>query len=323
MSTNMTNILLEAGTNELEIVEFYLEEPNPDGGEPYRGYYGVNVAKVLEIIRMPRITEMPQVSHPSVLGAFNLRSQIIPLVDLGVWLKKERHDAEPPKVIVCEFNNVTTAFLVSGVNRIHRISWEEVEAPNKYMSSLASNSITGVVRLEGRIIFLLDLEKIVAELNPELGLRFDENVTWEADTQYRAIIADDSTLIREMIGDLLHKAHFLVEKTNHGGECWDRLLHIKQIAEAENRPVTDYVQVVISDIEMPNMDGHNLTKRIKEDPVLKQLPVILFSSIISDKLRHKGDTVGADDQISKPEITHVAKRAVDLIKSRIAEAASA
>jgi two-component system chemotaxis response regulator CheV len=319
----MTNILLEAGTNELEIVEFYLEEPNPDGGEPYRGYYGVNVAKVLEIIRMPRITEMPQVSHPSVLGAFNLRSQIIPLVDLGVWLKKERHDAEPPKVIVCEFNNVTTAFLVSGVNRIHRISWEEVEAPNKYMSSLASNSITGVVRLEGRIIFLLDLEKIVAELNPELGLRFDENVTWEADTQYRAIIADDSTLIREMIGDLLHKAHFLVEKTNHGGECWDRLLHIKQIAEAENRPVTDYVQVVISDIEMPNMDGHNLTKRIKEDPVLKQLPVILFSSIISDKLRHKGDTVGADDQISKPEITHVAKRAVDLIKSRIAEAASA
>jgi len=323
MSTNMTNILLEAGTNELEIVEFYLEEPNPDGGEPYRGYYGVNVAKVLEIIRMPRITEMPQVSHPSVLGAFNLRSQIIPLVDLGVWLKKERHDAEPPKVIVCEFNNVTTAFLVSGVNRIPRISWEEVEAPNKYMSSLASNSITGVVRLEGRIIFLLDLEKIVAELNPELGLRFDENVTWEADTQYRAIIADDSTLIREMIGDLLHKAHFLVEKTNHGGECWDRLLHIKQIAEAENRPVTDYVQVVISDIEMPNMDGHNLTKRIKEDPVLKQLPVILFSSIISDKLRHKGDTVGADDQISKPEITHVAKRAVDLIKSRIAEAASA
>jgi len=319
----MTNILLEAGTNELEIVEFYLEEPSTDGGEPYRGYYGVNVAKVLEIIRMPRITEMPQVSHPSVLGAFNLRSQIIPLVDLGVWLKKERHDAEPPKVIVCEFNNVTTAFMVSGVNRIHRISWEEVEAPNKYMSSLASNSITGVVRLEGRIIFLLDLEKIVAELNPELGLRFDENVTWEADTQYRAIIADDSTLIREMIGDLLHKAHFLVEKTNHGGECWDRLLHIKQIAEAENRPVTDYVQVVISDIEMPNMDGHNLTKRIKEDPILKQLPVILFSSIISDKLRHKGDTVGADDQISKPEITHVAKRAVDLIKSRIAEAANA
>jgi len=317
MSTNVTNILLEAGTNELEIVEFYLEEPQSVSEESYKGYYGVNVAKVLEIIRMPKITEMPQVSHPSVLGAFNLRNQIIPLVDLGMWLKKEHGDKEPPKVIVCEFNNVTTAFLVSGVTRIHRISWEEVEAPNKYMASLASNSITGVVRLEGRIIFILDLEKIVAELNPDLGLRFEENVTWEADTQYRALIADDSTLIREMIGDLLHRANFLVEKTTHGGECWERLLHIKKIAEDENRPVTDYVQVVISDIEMPVMDGHNLTKRIKEDPVLKALPVILFSSIISDKLRHKGDTVGADDQVSKPEITQVAKRAVALIKERI------
>jgi two-component system chemotaxis response regulator CheV len=322
MGQNMTNILLEAGTNELEIVEFYLEEPNPEGGEPYRGYYGVNVAKVLEIIRLPRITEMPQVSHPSVLGAFNLRDQIIPLVDLSVWLKKQRSEREPPKVIVCEFNNVTTAFMVSGVNRIHRISWEQVEAPNKYMSSLASNSITGVVRLEGRIIFLLDLEKIVAELNPELGLRFDENVTWEEGVQYRALIADDSTLIREMIGDLLHRAGFLVEKTTHGGECWDRLLQIKQIAESEGRPVTDYVQIVITDIEMPNMDGHNLTKRIKDDPVLKSLPVVLFSSIITDKLRHKGVAVGADDQISKPEITQVAQRAAALIKSRIAEAAA-
>ena len=286
-------------------------------GESYKGYYGVNVAKVLEIIRLPKITEMPQVSHPSVLGAFNLRNQIIPLVDLGMWLKKQHGDQEPPKVIVCEFNNVTTAFLVSGVTRIHRISWEEVEAPNKYMSSLASNSITGVVRLEGRIIFILDLEKIVAELNPELGLRFEENVTWEADTQYRALIADDSTLIREMIGDLLHRANFLVEKTNHGGECWERLLHIKKIAEEENRPVTDYVQVVISDIEMPVMDGHNLTKRIKDDPILKALPVILFSSIINEKLRHKGEAVGADDQVSKPEITQVARRAVALIKDRI------
>jgi len=317
MSTNVTNILLEAGTNELEIVEFYLEEPQAADEEAYKGYYGVNVAKVLEIIRMPKITEMPQVSHPSVLGAFNLRNQIIPLVDLAQWLKKDHSDKEPPKVIVCEFNNVTTAFLVSGVTRIHRISWEEVEAPNKYMSSLASNSITGVVRLEGRIIFILDLEKIVAELNPELGLRFDENVKWDAGTQYRALIADDSTLIREMIGDLLHRANFLVEKSTHGGECWERLQAIKKIAEEENRPVTDYVQVVISDIEMPVMDGHNLTKRIKEDPMLKDLPVILFSSIISDKLRHKGDAVGADDQISKPEITQVAKRAMALIKERI------
>ena len=131
-----TNILLEAGTNELEVVEFYLDElappngdpaegqtttENPDGTCTYRGYYGVNVAKVLEIIRMPKVTELPEVQHPSVLGAFNLRSRIIPLVDLAMWLEKQHaQTTEEPKTIVTEFNNVTTAFMVSGVNRIHR-----------------------------------------------------------------------------------------------------------------------------------------------------------------------------------------------------------
>lgn len=147
---SQTNILLEAGTNELEIVEFHLEESATDPATPnYRGYYGVNVAKVLEIIRMPKVTGLPEVQHPSVLGAFNLRSHIIPLVDLSQWLGKQRTESEPPKVIVTEFNNVTTAFMVSGVNRIHRISWEEVEPPNKYVAALSNNSITGVVKLEG------------------------------------------------------------------------------------------------------------------------------------------------------------------------------
>ena len=315
--TQMTNILLDAGTNELEIVEFYLEEERRDGADGgYQGYYGVNVAKVLEIIRQPKITEMPEVSHHSVLGAFNLRDKIIPLVDLSAWLGKKRIENEPPKVIVTEFNNVTSAFLVSGVTRIHRISWEDVEAPNKYVSSLSSNSITGVVKLEGRIVFLLDLERIVAELNPDLGLKLDDNVVFESGHNYRALIADDSTLIREMIRDLLTKAGFAVEHTNNGRDCWDRLQEIKVRAEEEQRPVTDFVHVVVSDIEMPMMDGHNLTKRIKEDPALKNVPVVLFSSIITDKLRHKGETVGADLQISKPEITQLAQRAIALIKDR-------
>ena len=155
-----TNILLEAGTNELEIVEFHIDELESDGVTPYTGYYGVNVAKVLEIIRLPKVTELPEVRDKSVLGAFNLRSQIIPLVDLALWLGKKHTSADAAKVIVTEFNNVTTAFMVSGVNRIHRISWEEVEPPNTYVSNLTRNTITGVVKLEGRIIFLLDLDLI-------------------------------------------------------------------------------------------------------------------------------------------------------------------
>lgn len=315
-----TNILLEAGTNELEIVEFYLEEElenSVDGS--YHGYYGVNVAKVLEIIRMPKVTELPEVQHPSVLGAFNLRNQIIPLVDLSLWLGKKRTGASEAKVIVTEFNNVTTAFMVSGVNRIHRISWEEVEPPNPYMAALSKGSINGVVKLEGRIVFLLDLEKIVADLNPQLGLHLDDAIDWSSRPSYRAIIADDSSMVRGMIKDLMEKANFTVEAYDNGASALNRLFQLKEKAESEGHPISDYLQIVISDIEMPSMDGHSLCKRIKDDPVLKKLPVILFSSLITDRLRHKGEAVGADDQVSKPEITTLAKRAFDLIEKTMGQ----
>ena len=312
-----SNILLEAGTNELEIVEFHLDEFESDGVTPYKGFYGVNVAKVLEIIRLPKVTELPEVGDASVLGAFNLRSHVIPLVDLSLWLGKTRASpVESAKVIVTEFNNVTTAFMVSGVNRIHRISWEEVEPPNTYVSSLTSNTITGVVKLENRIIFLLDLERIVQALNPQLALRLDEAIDWKSGGRYRALVADDSTVIREMLKDLLQRANFEVEAFTNGKDAWNKLEEIRRKSEEEGMPIENYLQCVVSDIEMPQMDGHNLCKRIKEDTILKRLPVLLFSSLITDKLRHKGDSVGADDQISKPEVTHLAQRALDLIKSK-------
>ena len=317
---SQTNILLEAGTNELEIVEFYLEEPPAESGadeSDYRGYYGVNVAKVLEISRMPKVTELPEVQHPAVLGAFNLRSHIVPLVDLSLWLGKEHvQNEDAPKVIVTEFNSVTTAFRVSGVNRIHRISWEEVEPPNRYVSTVSKNTVTGVVKLEGRIVFLLDLEKIVADLNPSLGLRLDEALDWGSEVRYRALVADDSTLIREMLKDLLQKANFEVEVVPNGREAWERICELKAKAESEGKRLTDYVQVLVTDIEMPSMDGHNLCKRVKDDPSMRNLPVLLFSSLITDKQRHKGVSVGADDQVSKPEVTYLAKRAYTLIGER-------
>jgi two-component system chemotaxis response regulator CheV len=316
---SQTNILLEAGTNELEIVEFYIDEVSPSGAA-YQGYYGVNVAKVLEIIRKPKITEMPEVNHPSVLGAFNQRSHIIPLVDLAMWLGKNRTEADSPKVVVTEFNQVTTAFLVSGVTRIHRISWEEVEQPNRYVSSLSNNSITGVVKLEGRIVFILDLEKIVADLNPNLGLRLDETIDWTSNQGYRALVADDSALVREMLKDLLQKAGFAVETVVNGRMAWERLERIRDTAQSEGRALWDYVNVLVSDIEMPSMDGHNLTVRVRQDPFLKNLPVILFSSLITDKLRHKGESVGADEQVSKPEVSRLALRARQLIEERMGTA---
>ena len=156
-----TNILLESGTNELEIVEFFLEEPTASGGV-YTGYYGVNVAKVLEIIRLPKVTEMPQTPHPCVLGTFNLRDKVVPLVDLGAWLGKGRSDVASDKVVVTEFNRVVSAFRVSGVTRIHRLSWEQIEPPNIQVQRYSANSVTGVVQLESRVVFILDMASLAA-----------------------------------------------------------------------------------------------------------------------------------------------------------------
>ena len=173
-----------------------------------------------------------------------------------------------------------------------------------------------MIRLEDRIVFLLDLEKVVANLNPKLGLRLDDLGEDWSNTGYHALIADDSALIREMLRDLMEKAGFVVEVVTTGRAAWDRLQDFKKSAEEQGRPITDYIHVVVSDIEMPVMDGLNLTSRIKNDPVLKRLPVLLFSSLITDKLRYRGESVGADDQISKPEVTQLAQRAVALIKAR-------
>ncbi|OIN99130.1 MAG: chemotaxis protein CheV [Desulfovibrionaceae bacterium CG1_02_65_16] len=322
---SQTNILLESGTNELELVEFFIDEKDAVSGQTYRGFYGVNVAKVLEIIRMPVVTQLPEIPHPSVLGAFNLRSRIIPLVDLALWLGKAMcTDKNDTKVIVSEFNRITSAFMVSGVTRIHRLSWTQVEPPGQHLNEYSGSSVTGVVRFEDRILLILDMEKILADLNPGLAMRIEATAMAEIEEtrkpvkkeHYRALIADDSTSIRRMIGTMLEKAGFEVTQTVNGQDAWDALAGLKQKAAEGNIPLTDLVDILVSDIEMPVMDGHNLTKRVKDDPVLKELPVILFSSLITDRLRHKGESVGADDQISKPNITELTKRAYELIAQR-------
>ncbi|WP_316897713.1 chemotaxis protein [Pseudodesulfovibrio indicus] len=309
-----TKILLESGTNELEIVEFYLDEARPSGD--YRGYYGINVAKVLEIIQMPELTEMPEAAHPSVLGAFNLRNEIIPLIDLAGWLKKKRAEGEPPKVIVTEFNRTKSAFLVSGVTRIHRINWQEVEAPTNYVSSLTVNSITGVVKFANRIVFILDMEKICMDLNPD-GASLPETSEKVkkalARTTYRVLLADDSTMARKMIANILTQSGFKVHAEENGELAFKYLLKVKSKAAAEDLPLSDFVNMVVTDIEMPSMDGHSLTRRIKEDHDLRHLPVILCSSIITETLHHQGIAVGADDQVSKAELGDLPAKALRLL----------
>ena len=314
---SQTNILLEAGTNEFEIIEFYIDEQAQGEEKPYRAYFGVNVAKVLEIIRLPTVTEMPHMPHPSVIGTFNLRSRVIPLIDLSLWLGKPMARNESTKVIVAEFNKVVNAFMVTGVTRIHRKSWNDVEPPTGYTAQFAARNFTGVVKFDDRIVLLLDMEQIIWDLNPALAIRMDRTGRQDGvvdRTHYKTLVVDDSNSIRRLIVSYLEKDGFSVEQDINGQNAWDRLMEWKRLSAERGVPLSEYVDLVVTDLEMPSMDGHSLCKKIKDDPVLKSLPVILFSSLINHQLYHKGISVGADDQVTKPEIATLADRAKKLIE---------
>ncbi len=307
-----TGILLATGTNEMEIVEFYLDEVLTSG-EIHRGSYGINVAKVVEIIRKPKATFIP-LAPPGLLGTFIFRDKVIALIDLAMKLDKRKPAEEiNPLTIVTEFNRTTMAFVVAGVNRIIRLPWGQIEPAGPILGNL-TNSITGVVKREDRNILILDMEKILAELNPQYAIKEESEVlSGVADMHYKALIVDDSSSIRKILTKNLEKAGFIVKTASDGSEAWNKLLGLKDQSLKEKRRVPDYLDIVISDIEMPQMDGYTLCHAIKQDAALKTMPVILFSSLINERQLHKGKSVGADDQITKPETANLAQRAATLI----------
>ncbi|MDR1777642.1 MAG: chemotaxis protein [Desulfovibrio sp.] len=308
---SQTHILLETGTNELEIVEFYV---NLDG---YEAHYGLNVAKVVEIGRRQHVTSMPEMPHPAVLGAFSHRNgRIVPLIDMARYLGSAAISNEDAKVIVTEFNTVCTAFLVSGVNRIYRLSWTAVEAPGNFLQNVSQSSVTGVVRLEDRVVFLLDLEAIVAELNPTMAIRFDaDETTAPRERTYNILHVDDSSSIRSLVLDLLtREGYFKLEQRVNGLEAWNYLQQVRAKCEQNGESPTKYLQGVITDIEMPSMDGLALCKHIKEDNILRELPVAIFSSMINESLARKCASVGADAQFTKPDLKALSIKLYDLIE---------
>lgn len=316
------SILLESGTNELELIEFYIDELTEEG-DVCRGFYGMNVAKVLEIIRHPQVTGVPSKHHEAVLGTFNLRGRVLPLIDLALWLGKKIASPDNLKVIVSEFSGVVTAFLVSGVTRIHRLNWNQVEAPGKHVQVYSNQSVTGVVRFDDRILFILDMEKIITSMDPNMdmakrtqAMQADLPVVPDA-SKFTLMVVDDSMAIRRMVMSTLEHSGYKVVGASSGLDAWNKLLEWKKEVAEHEGSILDKVQLVISDIEMPEMDGHALTRQIKEDHSLKILPVVLFSSLITDALRHKGISVGADDQISKPDLPTLTGRVRSIIASKL------
>jgi two-component system chemotaxis response regulator CheV len=222
--------------------------------------------------------------------------------------------------VITEFNKIVTAFQVSGVNRIYRLSWTDVEAPGQFLQASCKNSITGIVRLDGRVVFLLDMESIVDELHPGLAVAMAVagRPDMVDDRPLRILHADDSGSIRNLMLKLLTANNrFELMQTRDGQQAWEVLLAFKERAEREQRPITDFVEGTILDIEMPRMDGLTLCKHIKEDSVLRVLPVAIFSSLITEAMRHKGNSVGADIQFAKPDLQSVSDRMFELIEKRV------
>ncbi len=301
MSSEMSNILLETGTNEVEILELFIDEKD------YRGFYGVNVAKVIEIVTLPpKIIKPPDIVKTIVSGLFNHRDKVIVLIDLAKWLKKNRIETGPPNVIITEFNNTITAFLVSGVTRIHRITWGNIRPLDGYMENV-SDAVTGVIELDGKLVFLLDLEKAISELNPSLAINNhsgnEDPSIFDFERPIKVLHADDSNVIRHNVKlRLEEKKGFAVQSVINGDDAWKYLMDVKENARKDGCSPNVFVDVVLTDIEMPGMDGYHLCKRIKDDQELRSIPVILFSSLITDKLYHKGEAVGADGQFAKPDL---------------------
>lgn len=289
---NQTNILLESGTNEIEIMEFTI-----DGN-----LYGINVAKVREIIMSDKVKPMPH-SHPAVEGIFKPRDILLTVVDLPMYLtgKPSEKDAKD-LFIITNFNNLHIAFRVHTVEGIQRISWEDIQKPDKTVTGGEDGVATGIAQCKTDLVTILDFEKIVAEIAPETGIQISEidRMGTRDRNESPIVLAEDSILLSRMIREALTKAGYSnITKFDNGQEAWNYLSSISE-EELEKK-----VSILITDIEMPKMDGHRLTKLVKSDNVLKKIPVVIFSSLINVEMELKGKEVGADEQLSKPEIGHL------------------
>ena len=293
MEKEKEGILLESGTNEIEIMKFTIENE----------FYGINVAKVKEIMMAEKVKAMPH-AHPAVEGIFKPRDVLITVIDLGYYLTNEYLEHKPRDLfIVTSFNKMTVAFRVQSIEGISRISWKDIQKPDKTLTHGEEGVATGIAQCDKELVTILDFEAIVAEIAPETTIQLSE-VDQMGDRplcENPLVIAEDSILLQKMIDDALERAGFTnVKNFNNGQEAWDYLKSIRHDSDLYNK-----VNLIITDIEMPEMDGHRLTKLVKDDPRLKMIPIVIFSSLIDDQMRIKGETLGADEQLTKPEIVNL------------------
>jgi len=300
-------ILLESGTNEMEILEFYLAGQS----------FGINVQKLREIIQYePEKTTMLPESKPSVMGTYLVRGQSISLIDLNKHLNPQQANdqgPERPVVLVCQFNRKVTGFMVDDVNQIHRVSWEDVRPMAPFIDKFRPR-FTGSINVGSKEILLVDLEHILTELDPELSKVFAGTMVEKQDTtaeglskterrqKIKLMMAEDSSIIRTGIQRVLTNSGYTQLTTFvDGDDCYQALKKIHEQVDSEEE-FLQQLNMLITDIEMPKMDGLTLCRKVREELGLKNLKIIMFSSLITEQMAAKCTSVGANGSISKPQI---------------------
>lgn len=301
-----TEILLESGTNEIEIMEFTI----------YGDLYGINVSKVREIMMADKVKRIPH-SHPSVEGIFKPRNILLTVVDLPHYLSGEATEKKDRDLfIVTNFNKMHIAFRVHSVEGIQRLSWKNIQKPDNTINNDEDGVATGIAQCEDKLITILDFEKIVADIAPKTSIQVNDinSLGQRSQNETPIVMAEDSVLLSRLIEDSLrHAGYSNIQKFNNGQEAWDFLSKIQSEKELDEK-----AGLIITDIEMPSMDGHRLTKLVKSNEMLKRIPLIIFSSMINEEMHIKGKQLGADEQLAKPEIKHLVEIVDSLVeRSRI------
>jgi len=313
----MDDKTLKVGSNELELVDFRLFKKEPDG-KIYEGIYGINVAKVREIIKMPKLTELPG-SEDYIEGIFDLRGVVVPVIDLAKWMGINVPDeSEAPikkRVIITEFNNILIGFVVHDAKRIRRISWADIE-PATFSAShgkLDRSKITGITRIEnGEILLILDLESIVEEMG-----FFESHLEVEEDKIEKfsgiVLLVDDSPTARRIEKEALEKMGFEVVEATNGEEGLQKL---NELYAVYGDSLKDKLKLILSDVEMPKMDGYHMAAKIHSDERFNDIPLI-FSSSISDAFSDiRGKAVGAEGYLVKFDSHKFYEKIAEIVKNR-------
>lgn len=286
-----------AGTNKLEVLLFSL---GADKDSERDEVFGINVFKVREVMRVPEITHAPDMPE-AVEGMVSLRGVMVPVVNLPKFcgVKSER---KPSILMITEYNKNVQGFLVDSVDMIQRLSWDEVKAPPPMLANRVGGLVTAVTELkDGRLVMIMDVEKVLAETAGfyDDEMIFEGIVESERNRDHTVLFADDSSVARSQITGTLDRMGLRHLSAINGAEAWKMLVNIAEHCEATGRDIHNEISLILTDVEMPEMDGYVLTRRIKADPRFEGIPVVMHSSLTAGQNQSLGKNVGADAYVSK------------------------